>query len=352
VDPISTENIKMMSQYIIMESLLVTGALGFIGSNFVNYISNKYPLTKIVILDKKAYCSSLDNVNKTDNIEIIIGDTGNEELVTYILNHYAIDHIIHFAAQTHVDRSFNNSICFTINNVIGTHNLLECSRVYQNRTNGLKKFILISTDEVYGGSKSTDSMYDENAIFDPTNPYAATKASAEHIAKSYYYSYHLPIIITRGNNVYGKQQYPEKVIPRFICRLIRGKKLPIYGTGQNLRYFIHVDDTCSAIETILLKGSIGEVYNISGDKKNIYSTIELAKLIIKLFYSNSDTENIFEQHVEYVEDRFVHDFVYTINSDKLRALGWEPMNTNFDKNIGDLIIWYRNNYHRYENIDL
>lgn len=328
-----------------MKNFLITGALGFIGSNVVNYLSLKYPHIKIIILDKLSSCSSRKNINKLSlhNTKIVIGDISNKELVTYILNEYKIDHIIHFAASSHVANSFYNSIDFSINNILGTHYLLEATKIYHEETQNIEKFIHISTDEVYG-EVIDDVMRKETSILDPTNPYAATKAAAEFMVKSYYYSYKLPIIITRSNNVYGPNQYPEKIVPRFICQLLNNEKITIEGNGSNKRNFIHVDDISSAIETIILKGLIGEIYNICAPDHCEYDVMTIAKTIIKLFdIDDSDAEN----YIKYVEDRKFNDKRYYIDSTKLKELGWTATKINFIDNIKELIIWYKQNKHIY-----
>lgn len=326
-----------------MKNFLITGALGFIGSNVVNYLSLKYPHIRIIILDKLSYCSSEHNIDKVSlhNTKIVIGDISNKELVTYLLNEYNIDHIIHFAASSHVANSFYNSIDFTINNVLGTHYLLEATRIYNEKTNNIEKFIHISTDEVYG--EVTDGiMRKETSILDPTNPYAATKAAAEFMVKSYYYSYKLPIIITRANNVYGINQFPEKIIPKFICQMINGEKITIEGLGTSKRNFIHVNDISTAMEIIILKGKIGEIYNICAPDNCEYTVMEIAKTIINIF----NKENV-DDHIVFVEDRKFNDCRYYIDSEKLKQLGWTAINTNFNDNVKELVNWYGQYKNRY-----
>jgi len=331
-----------------MKNFLITGALGFIGSNFVNYFSIKYPHVRIVILDKKDYCGRYDNINKQSlhNTDIIIGDICNQELVMHILEKYNIDTILHFAAQTHVDNSFFNSITFTQNNVLGTHILLECAKIYHDNTKNLEKFIHVSTDEVYG-QVTNNTMKIEESLLDPTNPYAASKTAAEFYVKSYFHSYKLPIIITRGNNVYGINQFPEKVIPKFICQLLQNKKITIHGDGSSLRDFIHVGDVCTAFETILLKGKIGEIYNIGSSHTSEYCVNELAKILVREFYSGIEEEHIADKII-HVEDRKFNDYRYYINSDKLGSLGWKTEKTNFLENIRELIAWYKDNIYKYD----
>jgi UDP-glucose 4,6-dehydratase len=225
------------------------------------------------------YCASYDNIKVSDrpNYEFILGNINDYNLITYLLKSKKIDTIVHFAAQSHVDNSFLESFKYTEDNVKGTHTLLECCRLYQKKTQRLLKIIHVSTDEVYGESINDDVKNEESSILVPTNPYAATKAGAEMLAISYIKSYNLPIIITRGNNVYGPNQYPEKLIPKFIKLLRENKKLTIHGDGSNLRSFIHTDDVSRAFNIILDRGNVGEIYNIGS---NEYHSIEdLAKII-------------------------------------------------------------------------
>ena len=308
-----------------MRNILITGGLGCIGSNFINYMSLKYPHLRFIILDILDYCASLDNIDKQSlhNTEIIIGDIANKELVTYILNKFEIDNIIHFAAQTHVDNSFYDSIKFTQTNILGTHILLETVRIYHEKTNKIEKFIHCSTDEVYAGNETSEANT-EDSILSTTSPYSGSKAAIEFIVKSYYHSYKLPIIITRGNNVYMENQYPEKLIPKFICHLLNNEKLTIHGQGTSKRNFITCFDTATAFETVLLYGKINEVYNISADHNTSeYSVMEVAHILIKLVYPevNTDDPTQLSQYIEYVEDRKFNDSRYFISSEKLEKLG-------------------------------
>lgn len=319
-----------------MSKLLVTGALGFIGSNFVNYMASKYTDMFFVILDKKAYCSSLDHINKniSDRVEIVIGDIQNTELVGYLMRKFKIEYVVHFAAESHVDNSFFHSLSFTSNNVLGTHCLLETSRKYHEETSALKKFIHVSTDEVYGDVNNGIERCEKSTL-DPTNPYAASKAAAEAFVKAYYHSYKLPIVITRGNNVYGKQQYPEKLISKFICLLLDGKKLTIQGTGECKRSFIHIDDVVKAFECVLNHGVIGEIYNI-GSNIQEFSVMEVAKILLEMFGYSDD-------YIEYIEDRKFNDTRYLIDNKKLIELGWKMEKLDFKENLRELIDWYREN---------
>ena len=314
-----------------MINLLVTGGCGFIGSNFINLIhkKNKY---NIINLDAMYYCANEENVNKeireSKNYTLIKGNLNNLDLLD-ILKKYNITQIIHFAAQSHVQNSFEDSILFTKDNVLGTHNLLEASRKY----NKITRFIHVSTDEVYGESMlDIDEKHKtEHSILCPTNPYAATKAGAELLAQSYNHSFGLPVIITRGNNVYGPNQYPEKLVPKFIKLLKENKKVTIQGKGNQVRAFLHAYDTATAFETILEKGKIGEIYNIGCDEKMEYSVLHVAHMLIENIKETKD----YDKWIEYVEDRPFNDMRYYISNSKLKELGWE-ITIKFEDGLKDL----------------
>jgi dTDP-glucose 4,6-dehydratase len=315
-------------------NLLVTGGCGFIGSNFVNYYFHKNPNVTIVNLDALYYCASVNNVDEeirnSDRYVFIKGNLRSMDLVRHILETYKIDTVIHFAAQSHVQNSFDDSIQYTNDNILGTHTLLECVKLYGK----IQRFIHISTDEVYGESmlEETESKKNENSVLCPTNPYAATKAAAELIAKSYYFSFKIPIIITRGNNVYGPNQYPEKLIPRFIKLLREDQKVTIQGDGSNVRAFLHVNDVCSALEIILEKGVIGEIYNIGSDDHHEYSVMQIAKNLIKTIQNTEE----YDKWISYIEDRPFNDKRYYISNSKLKTLGWE-IKTDFEDGMMSLI---------------
>jgi dTDP-glucose 4,6-dehydratase len=315
-------------------NLLVTGGCGFIGSNFINYYFPKKEINKLVNLDAMYYCANKNNVNedirRNPNYILIEGNLCDEKTVTQILYEHQITHIIHFAAQSHVQRSFDDSLIFTKDNILGTHVLLECTRNY----NRIKKIIHVSTDEVYGESMNTvdETHKTEHSILCPTNPYAATKAGAELIAQSYCHSYKMPIIITRGNNVYGHNQYPEKLIPRFIKLLKENKKVTIQGSGTSVRSFMHAYDAAKAFECILQKGEIGEIYNIGCDEGMEYSVIDVAKTLIKIIKNTSD----YNSWIEYIEDRPFNDQRYYISNEKLKELGWS-IEMDFIENVKKLV---------------
>ena len=315
-------------------NLLITGGCGFIGSNFVNYYLEKYPLVRVINLDSLYYCADVNNVDlkyqQQDNYTMIKGNICSEDLVTHILNFYQIDSVIHFAAQSHVCNSFEDSIQYTKDNIMGTHNLLECCRKYGH----IRRFIHVSTDEVYGESllEQSENHKTEQSVLCPTNPYAATKAGAELIAQSYSHSFKMPIIITRGNNVYGPNQYPEKLIPKFIQQLQENKKVSIHGQGTSQRAFLHSSDTVRAFDLILRKGTLGEIYNIGCDEGMEYTVLEVAKILIKMI---KKTDN-YQQWVEYVDDRPFNDQRYYISNQKLKNLGWS-IQTQFRQGLEDLL---------------
>jgi len=301
--------------------LLVTGGCGFIGSNFINYYFPQNKCDLLINLDAMYYCANEKNINddirSSSTYQLVKGNVCNTDLVSLLLQEHNITHVIHFAAQSHVQRSFDDSLSFTHDNIVGTHQLLECCRKY----NKLERFIHVSTDEVYGESLNevNEQHKTEQSILCPTNPYAATKAGAELIAQSYAHSYKMPIIITRGNNVYGPNQYPEKLISKFIKLLKEDKKVSIQGDGSCVRAFLHAKDTARAFECILEKGKIGEIYNIGCDEGMEYSVMDIAKKLIKFI---KKTEK-YEDWIEYIEDRPFNDQRYYISNSKVKDLGWD-----------------------------
>ena len=303
------------------KNLLITGGCGFIGSNFINRFFPKNNVNTLVNIDAMYYCASEENImeeiRKNPSYMFKKGNICDYGFIEKILTENEITHVIHFAAQSHVQNSFDDSMQFTYDNILGTHTLLEACKKYGK----IIKFIHVSTDEVYGESMNTieESHKTEHSILCPTNPYAATKAGAELLAQSYNHSFKMPIIITRGNNVYGPNQYPEKLIPRFIQLLKDGKKVTIQGDGTNVRAFLHANDAAAAFETILEYGEIGEIYNIGCDDGMEYSVLEIAKILIKLIKKTED----YDEWIEYMEDRPFNDKRYYISNQKLKDLGWE-----------------------------
>lgn len=312
-----------------VKKILVTGGCGFIGSHFIEEWTRNNPNDFIVNIDRIDICASEKNVPTFKNYKLIKGDIQNSDLINFILDEYKITHVIHFAAQTHVDHSFSNSIEFTKSNILGTHTLLECVRKYGK----LELFVHISTDEVYGEIK--EGSFNELSILEPSNPYAATKAGAEFLVRSFGTSYKIPYIITRGNNVFGSRQYPDKVIPKFITQMMKGEKMTIHGNGHNVRNYIYVKDVVNAISIILTKGKIGEIYNIGGDTE--LDVLQIAKYVHSYFEERS-----FEDCVQFVSDRNFNDCRYSVESTKLRDLGWKQK-TSFIDGFRNTVIWYKEN---------
>lgn len=326
------------------KNILLTGGAGFIGSHVVLLLVKKYPNIKVVNFDKLDYCACIENLNEVANLpnyKFIKGNICSSDMINFVLQEEKIDTIMHFAAQTHVDNSFGNSFQFTHNNIMGTHVLLESAK-----SHGIKRFIHVSTDEVYGEQNMEQAAMQEEQVLEPTNPYAATKAGAEFMAKSYHRSFGLPVIITRGNNVYGPHQFPEKLIPKFINQIKRGRSVTVHGTGQNMRNFLFVEDVARAFEIVLFKGSVGEIYNIGGtqERKNIEVTRDILAL------SGYKTEEQQCPMITYVEDRAFNDLRYHINSDRLIAMGWKEQVT-WEEGLKHTFDWYIAHSHRYGNLD-
>ena len=313
--------------------MLVTGGCGFIGSNFINYAIKNRPDWFIINLDAMYYCASethIDSdVQKSGRYLFIEGNICDSELVKHILKSRNITHVLHFAAQSHVQNSFKDASEFVKDNVLGTQILLECAREYGK----LEKFIHVSTDEVYG--EALENKKTEQSVLCPTNPYAASKAGAELMAQAYCHSYKLPIVITRGNNVYGPNQHVEKLIPCFIQKAKNGEKLTVQGDGSARRAFMYVLDTVRAFECIVDKGNIGEIYNIGCDEGTEYTVLEVAKKILDIVKEGTDYK--LEDHLEFIEDRPFNDRRYYISNDKLKALGW-TQEVSFLDGLKSLII--------------
>lgn len=309
-------------------NILVTGGCGFIGSNFINYLLASRSDIHVTNIDCLNYCASVANVVGSDRYRFIQGNITSKDLISHILTEYKIDTIVHFAAQSHVDNSFDNSLQYTIDNVLGTHTLLQAAKEYGK----LQRFLHFSTDEVYGEVDREHAGCTEKSLLNPTNPYAATKAAAEFIVRSYYHSFKLPTVIVRCNNVYGPNQYPEKLIPKFIKLLAEGRKLTIHGAGETRRNFIWAEDVARATALILEKGETNEIYNIGTDSE--YSVMDVASLLVK----HMTPDGVLENHVTFVPDRPFNDFRYSVDSTRLRELGWSEQNTDFEANVLRLVV--------------
>ncbi|PJA11034.1 dTDP-glucose 4,6-dehydratase, partial [Candidatus Falkowbacteria bacterium CG_4_10_14_0_2_um_filter_36_22] len=303
-------------------------------SNFIHYWLNKYPEDKIVNLDVLTYAGNLENLRDiagNPNYKFVKGDIGDYKLVNKIVK--GIDLIVHFAAESHVDRSIKNSADFIKTNVEGTRVLLDAAKS-ASRRNGNIRFHHISTDEVFGALGSDDLPFNEKTAYNPRSPYSASKAAADHLVRAYFHTHKLPITISNCSNNYGPYQYPEKLIPLFITNLIEGKKVSVYGNGKNIRDWIYVDDHNAGVDAIIKKGRLGETYCLGGG--NELANIDITKKILKLMDKG-------EEMIEYVKDRKGHDWRYAIDYTKARKeLGWEPK-VDFTAGLKKTIDWYKNN---------
>lgn len=383
-----------------MKTYLVTGGAGFIGTNFVKYMLEKHEDIKIVVLDKLTYAGNKENIQKEideHKINFVHGDIGNRELVEDIFTRYDIDYVVNFAAESHVDRSIIGPRVFLETNILGTQNLLDVAKkfwtigyddkgypVYKDG----KKYLQISTDEVYGSLKRDysegvdlildekvkkvvggrknlktygDNFFVETTPLDPRSPYSASKASADMIVMAYYHTYRLPVNITRCSNNYGPYQFPEKLIPLIIKNILAGKKLPVYGDGANVRDWLYVRDHNKAVDMVINNGRVGEVYNIGGfnEEKNINIVKLTIDTIARIMTDEpeyqkvlkTDIEKINYDLIEYVQDRLGHDARYAIDPTKIATeLGWYP-ETPFEKGIELTIRWYLNNQDWVKTVD-
>ena len=312
--------------------MLVTGGAGFIGSNFILYWAKQYPEDVIVNLDKLTYAGNLENLKSlkdNPNYEFIHGDICNPEVVGKAMT--GIDTVVHFAAESHVDRSILEPAEFIKTNVLGTQVLLDAAL-----KNNVKKFHHISTDEVYGSLKLDDSnKFNERTNYSPRSPYSASKAASDHLVQAYYHTYNLPITISNCSNNFGPYQFPEKIISLAITNLLEGKKVPIYGDGLYVRDWLYVEDHCRAIDLILQKGKVGETYCIGGLTDDV-NNLEVVKKILKILGKSEDM-------LEFVKDRLGHDRRYAVDWSKIKnELGWEPMHS-FDEWLEKTVEWYKTN---------
>ncbi|MED0965152.1 dTDP-glucose 4,6-dehydratase [Bacillus paramycoides] len=312
-------------------NILVTGGAGFIGSNFIHYMLKKYETYKIINYDALTYSGNLNNVKSIQdnpNYSFVKGEIQNGEMLEHVIHECDAQVIVNFAAESHVDRSIENPIPFYDTNVIGTVTLLELVKKYPHI-----KLVQVSTDEVYGSLGKTGKFTEETPLA-PNSPYSSSKASADMIALSYYKTYQLPVIVTRCSNNYGPYQYPEKLIPLMVTNALEGKKLPLYGDGLNVRDWLHVMDHCSAIDTILHKGRVGEVYNIGGNNEK--TNVDVVEQIIELLGKT-------KKDIEFVTDRLGHDRRYAIEAQKMKnEFDWEPKYT-FEQGLKETVEWYENN---------
>lgn len=305
--------------------IMITGGAGFIGSNFVHHLC-KNDDYEVVVLDKLTYAGNMDNLKEVrDRIEFVKGDIKDAEVVSRTMKD--CDMVVSFAAETHVDVSIEDPGIFIESNVMGTYNLLEHVRKYD-----VERYLQISTDEVYGSIN--EGSFTEESNLDPSSPYSASKASSDLLVMAYCRTYKAPVLITRSSNNFGPRQYPEKLIPLFVTRALQNKSLPLYGTGENVRDWIYVMDNCKGIETALLKGDLGEIYNIGGGNEK--SNLEITHRILELL-GKPDTL------IENVDDRPGHDLRYSLDSSKIMKLGWEP-ELSFDEAMQITVDWYKERF--------
>ena len=311
--------------------LLVTGGAGFIGSNFIHYWLKNYPEDFIINLDVLTYAGNLENLRDLENnqhYQFVQGDITDEKLVNEVVK--GVDVIVHFAAESHVDRSIKDSGAFIKTNIEGTRVLLEAAK-----NNGHIRFHHVSTDEVYGSLEMDSPKFNEENPYCPRSPYSASKAGSDHLVRAYFHTYGLPVTISNCSNNYGPYQYPEKLIPLFITNLIEGKKLPVYGAGKNIRDWIHVDDHNRGVDFIIRKGRIGETYCLGANNEK--TNLEITKLILQLMDQG-------EEMIEHVTDRLGHDLRYAIDYTKAKnELGWEPQ-IDFATGFAATVEWYKNNF--------
>ncbi|KNZ70429.1 dTDP-glucose 4,6-dehydratase [Thermincola ferriacetica] len=323
--------------------ILVTGGAGFIGSNFLNLFVPRYPDCRFINLDKLTYAANLlnlKNIQAKQNYVFVRGDIADYSTVAAVFEKYEPDIVVHFAAESHVDRSILGPADFINTNILGTFNLLEACRKYWGDRPG-KLFHHVSTDEVYGSLGET-GYFTEETRYDPSSPYSASKASSDHLVRAYHRTYGLPVKVTNCSNNYGPYQFPEKLIPLMILHALEGKSLPVYGTGENVRDWLFVEDHCEAIWTVIEKGNVGETYNIGGN--NQWKNIDIVHKICDLLGEKLDKDpQEFKKLITFVKDRPGHDLRYAIDATKIRdQLGWKPRET-FETGLNKTIDWYLHN---------
>lgn len=319
-----------------MQSLMIAGGAGFIGSNFVRYILRHHPDYRVVVYDRLTYAGNLDNLEDLagdPRFTFVRGDIADQALVKKVIREHKIDAVLNFAAETHVDRSILDPTAFIHTDVLGTYGLLEVIK-----TTTVERFVQVSTDEVYG-SIPTGSFQEEDPP-NPTSPYAASKAAGDLLSLAYYKTYNLPVLTTRGSNTFGPCQYPEKFIPLFITNALEDKPLPLYGDGRQVRDWLYVEDHCAAIDLVLHKGKAGEIYNIGGDNER--TNIEVAELLLRLL-------NKPRSLIQHVTDRPAHDRRYSLDTVKIKTLGFQPRE-DFETALRETVDWYEKNRGWWEKI--
>ena len=325
-----------------MSVVLVTGGAGFIGANFVHFLRRRRPNWRILNLDLLTYAGNPENLASLQDDPqhtLIRGDVADRELVAGLFAQYPISRVVHFAAETHVDRSILDPGVFVRTNVLGTHNLLEAARqAWKETVVEAPRFLHISTDEVYGSLGPDDPAVTEAAPYAPRSPYAASKAGADHLARAYFHTYGLPVLITNCSNNYGPYQFPEKLIPFCLCQALEGKPIPIYGRGDNIRDWLFVEDHCRAVLTVLERGAPGETYNIAGGQEK--PNLELVRLLLRLLEEIKPELRDLERLITLVADRPGHDWRYALDTGKIETrLGWRPQ-ASLEEGLRRTVSWY------------
>lgn len=323
-------------------NILITGGAGFIGSHVVRLFATKYPNYRIVVLDKLTYAGNLENISDVyglPNLLFVEGDITDSTLVDRLFAEYAIDGVLHLAAESHVDRSISAPLVFAQNNIIGTLVLLEAARKAWAGDYEGRRFHHVSTDEVYGALPLDGGVFTEESRYEPHSPYSASKASSDHFVRAYHDTYGLPVVVTNCSNNYGENQYPEKLIPLFIYNIVNRRPLPVYGSGCNVRDWLYVGDHAAALDMVFHSGVVGQTYNIGGN--NEWRNIDLVKILIRVVDEElgrevGDSDGL----ITYVEDRAGHDLRYAIDSSKLMCeLGWRPK-MSFEEGLRRTVKWY------------
>jgi dTDP-glucose 4,6-dehydratase len=340
-----------------LPNLLVTGGAGFIGGNFVHYWNAQHPNDAVIVLDALTYAGNRSTLEGAPKAELVVGDIRDTALVEQLLRDHAIDTIVHFAAESHVDRSITGPDAFIDTNVLGTHSLLKAARAVWLAGDGRPhRFHHISTDEVFGSLGPNDSAFSENTPYAPNSPYSASKAASDHLVRAYYHTFGLEVTTSNCSNNYGPYQYPEKLIPLFLLNALNGSRLPIYGDGMNVRDWLHVEDHCRGIEACLLRGASGEVYNIGGGAE-LPNMAVIDKICTEVDRAFAEVEGLAARYPDapaakgdatislktFVTDRAGHDRRYAIDETKARAeLGYAPVH-GFEEGLRQTLRWYLDN---------
>jgi dTDP-glucose 4,6-dehydratase len=324
-----------------MRRLLVTGGAGFIGSNFIRYWIGRHPEDRVVNLDALTYAGNLENLAEVEAApayHFVRGDITDRLFVKQLMEDEQIDTVVNFAAESHVDRSILGPDAFITTNILGTFSLLEAARALWGEDNDTRRFLHVSTDEVYGSLKKDEPPFDEHHAYAPNSPYSASKASSDHLVRAYHKTYGLPVLTTNCSNNYGPYQFPEKLIPLTILNALEGKPIPVYGDGRNIRDWLYVDDHCSGIEAVLQGGIPGEVYNIGGI--NEWYNIDIVNLICERLDAVQPAAASYKEQISFVTDRPGHDRRYAIDAGRMQSeLGWSPQH-DFESGIENTIQWY------------